>query len=62
MLPKSRHPDFIRVWFHPRIKSEDMLFGSMLCKQKSRSCERLQSSKKGVVNHALGRQFKQPGD
>jgi hypothetical protein len=27
---QSLHPDVIRVWFHPRIKSEDMLFGSML--------------------------------
>ena len=27
---ESLHPDLIRVWFHPRIKSEDMHFGSML--------------------------------
>ncbi|HEX5866331.1 MAG TPA: hypothetical protein VFY72_01390, partial [Beijerinckiaceae bacterium] len=27
--PKSLHADLIRVWVHPRIKSEDMLFGSM---------------------------------
>jgi hypothetical protein len=24
------HPDLIRVWVHPRIKSEDMLFGIVL--------------------------------
>ena len=30
MMPKSLHPDLIRVWGHPRIKSEYMLFGIML--------------------------------
>jgi hypothetical protein len=29
VLPKSLHPDLIRVRFHPRIKSEDMPFGTM---------------------------------
>jgi hypothetical protein len=29
-LPKSLHPDLIRVWFQPRITSEAMLFGGML--------------------------------
>jgi hypothetical protein len=30
VLPKSLRSGLIRVRFHPRIKSEDMPFGSML--------------------------------
>ncbi len=29
-MPKGLHPDLIRVWVHPRIKSEDMLSGILL--------------------------------
>jgi len=30
ICPKRLHRDLIRVWVHPRLKSEDMLFGIML--------------------------------
>jgi hypothetical protein len=30
VLPKSLLPALMRVWFQPRIASEDMLFGSIL--------------------------------
>jgi len=29
-MPKGLHPDLIRVWVHPWIKSEDMLSGILL--------------------------------
>ena len=30
LLSENLHPDLIGVWMHPRIKSEDKLFSSML--------------------------------